>query len=71
MKLMTARKEYTCKFCDKKINKGEKYGKKTKSIGRPGVDIAKRDEKTGHAYHEMQGVRWTVPICESCVLAVK
>jgi hypothetical protein len=66
MKLIKSRKEYTCDLCKKQINKGELYGKKSKSLGSPHKpDVAVRTESGGIAY-EMQGVRWTVPICEAC-----
>jgi len=66
MKLIKSRQNYKCYSCKTKISKGDKYARKSISIGQPWKpDEIKRD-KTGMVYFEMQGVRTTEPICETC-----
>ena len=64
-KLTKARKIYKCYSCKSTIEKGDKYAKKSISIGSPNkVDYENRD---GICTMVMHGFRTTEPICEQCI----
>jgi transposase-like protein len=65
MKLIKSRQTYKCYSCKTKINKGDKYARKSITFGQPW----KPDEivkKNGTTYFEAQGFRTTEPICVAC-----
>ncbi len=65
VKLTRARKSYKCYSCKSSIEKGDKYAKKSISIGSPNkVDYENRD---GIIYTVMHGFRTTEPICQQCI----
>ena len=69
MKLIKSRKNYTCYLCKTTINKGDKYGKKSFSEGKPWQpDKVIKDENGEFRAFEMQGIRWTRQVCEPCVV---
>ena len=68
MKLIKARRSYKCNNCKQAIKKGDKYSKKSVSIGSPHKpDQVKKDDK-GIVYFAMQGIRIPLRHCEQCSL---
>jgi len=66
MKLIKSRREYKCKKCKKKIEKGAMYSKKSASIGQPWKPEEIKKDASGMVYHEVQGIRYTAKYCEIC-----
>ena len=64
MKLITARKEYTCDVCKDPIYKGTKYIKRSKSLGSPSKQTTK--QVNGAVYYVVHGIRWTVEEHDHC-----
>lgn len=65
VKLTRARKSYKCYSCKSSIEKGDKYAKKSISIGSPNkVDYENRG---GIPTMVMHGFRTTEPICQQCI----
>ena len=65
-KTKRAAKDYKCEVCKRNIRKGEQYAKRSISIGQPWKpDEMVRTPDGGIAF-EMQGVRFTRPICADC-----
>lgn len=67
--MIKSRQNYKCYSCKSKISKGDLYRKKSVSIGSPHKpdNVIKKDN--GMVVYEMQGLRFDVQICSSCVAA--
>lgn len=59
-KLITARQQYKCEVCKKKITRGQKYIRSTKSIGSPS-----KTTYDGRSY-VMHGIQWTITLHPDC-----
>ena len=68
MKLIKSRQNYKCYNCKTKIKKGEKYARKSVSIGQPWKPEQLKKDDTGMVYIEFYGVRTAEPICEPCAI---
>jgi hypothetical protein len=64
MKLITARRGYTCDVCKDPIHKGTKYIKRSKSLGSPGKETTEKID--GVVYYAMHGIKWDIQLHENC-----
>ena len=64
MKLIKSRKPATCDTCKSAINKGELYGKRTKSIGSPRKETVEYHD--GIPSYVSHGYRYVIKLCEAC-----
>ena len=64
MKLIKSMKSVKCSECDAAINKGDRYAKKSKTIGNPSK--SSMDNINGIPTMVMRGLVVQLKICESC-----
>lgn len=64
MKLTKSMKNTKCSECDSAINKGDRYAKRSKTIGKPGQ--SSMDNVNGMPTMIMRGLVVQLKICESC-----
>ena len=68
-KLITSRKKNrTCLECKKEIKKGEKYSKKSFSVGNTSQPEKIVNHPTLGMAIEIQGYRYTKSMCEKCTV---
>lgn len=64
MKLIKSMKDTSCGECNAAINKGDRYAKRSKTIGKPSA--SSMDNINGIPTMVMRGLVVKVKICESC-----
>ena len=63
MKLIKCRQPATCDTCKSAINKGDLYGKRTKSVGSRKETV---DYSNGYPSYVSHGYRYGIKLCEAC-----
>ena len=63
MKLIKCRQPATCDTCKSAINKGDLYGKRTKSVGSRKETV---DYSNGYPSYVSHGYRYVIKLCEGC-----
>ena len=63
MKLIKCRQPATCDTCKSAINKGDLYGKRTKSVGSRKETV---DYSNGYPSYVSHGYRYVIKLCEAC-----
>jgi hypothetical protein len=64
MKLIKCRQPATCHTCKSAINKGDLYGKRTKSIGSPRKETVEYHD--GIPSYVSHGYRYVIKLCTTC-----
>jgi hypothetical protein len=64
MKLIKCRQPATCDTCKSAINKGDLYGKRTKSIGSPRKETVEYHD--GIPSYVSHGYRYVIKLCTTC-----
>ena len=63
MKLIKCRQPATCHTCKSAINKGDLYGKRTKSVGSRKETV---DYSNGYPSYVSHGYTYVIKLCEGC-----